>query len=180
MREFNMMEVELFVDPRTRAGADSARSGTANSPDTFRTADHRHRREAVSRNIIVNEVLAYFVYATKQLLMSIGVKEDKIRFRQHLSDEMAHYAGGLLGCGKWSCHMDGPRSQGLPTGCWDLPACQVLRAGDDSLQEIRRAQGDRGEGSRPSTSAWPQVQEPRQGYSGGNRSTGSSTSRMTA
>lgn len=60
------------------------------------------------------------MYATKQLLMSIGVKEDKIRFRQHLKDEMAHYAADC-----WDAEVE--LSYGwtevtgvADRGCWDL------------------------------------------------------------
>jgi len=122
MREFNMMEVELFVDPEDKSW--NRFDDVRDCEFTLIPQDGRQITvtvgEAVDRNIIVNEVLAYFVYATKQLLVSIGVKEDKIRFRQHLKDEMAHYAADC-----WDAEVE--LSYGwtevtgvADRGCWDL------------------------------------------------------------
>mgnify|MGYP000973113855 FL=1 len=122
MREFNMMEVELFVDPEDKSW--NKFDDVRDCEFTLIPQDGRQITvtvgEAVDRNIIVNEVLAYFVYATKQLLVSIGVKEDKIRFRQHLKDEMAHYAADC-----WDAEVE--LSYGwtevtgvADRGCWDL------------------------------------------------------------
>jgi glycyl-tRNA synthetase len=49
-------------------------------------------REAVDWGIIANEYLAYYVALTHQLLVTIGIKPARLRFRQHLPDERAHYA----------------------------------------------------------------------------------------
>jgi len=48
--------------------------------------------DAVSQKIINNETLAYFMVRTHMFLVAAGIKPDKLRFRQHLKDEMAHYA----------------------------------------------------------------------------------------
>jgi len=48
--------------------------------------------EAVQQGVIDNETLAYFMARTYQFLVSVGINPDGIRFRQHRSDEMAHYA----------------------------------------------------------------------------------------
>lgn len=48
--------------------------------------------EAVQQGVIDNETLAYFMARTYQFLVSVGISPDGIRFRQHRSDEMAHYA----------------------------------------------------------------------------------------
>ena len=48
--------------------------------------------DAVSQRVIDNETLAYFMARTYLFLLSVGIREDAIRFRQHRSDEMAHYA----------------------------------------------------------------------------------------
>lgn len=61
--------------------------------------------EAVANGVIANQSIAYFMTRTQQYLESIGVHADKMRFRQHLSTEMAHYAADcwdmeiLLSCG---------------------------------------------------------------------------------
>ncbi|KAH7816974.1 putative glycyl-tRNA synthetase [Monocercomonoides exilis] len=45
-----------------------------------------------TRPVIVNETLAYFLGRTQLFLESVGLKPEKIRFRQHLLKQMAHYA----------------------------------------------------------------------------------------
>lgn len=48
--------------------------------------------DAVSAGIIANETLAYFIGRTYLFLTRVGVDPTKLRFRQHLTHEMAHYA----------------------------------------------------------------------------------------
>ena len=48
--------------------------------------------EAVRGGVINNETLAYFMARTFLWAHKIGVHADKMRFRQHLKTEMAHYA----------------------------------------------------------------------------------------
>ena len=49
-------------------------------------------REAVKKGIIANETLGYFIGRTFLFLQKIGVNTQRLRFRQHLANEMAHYA----------------------------------------------------------------------------------------
>jgi glycyl-tRNA synthetase len=46
----------------------------------------------VGEKLIANEALGYFLGRTQQFLALAGVKPDKLRFRQHKQNEMAHYA----------------------------------------------------------------------------------------
>ncbi|MBU4373336.1 MAG: glycine--tRNA ligase, partial [Euryarchaeota archaeon] len=48
--------------------------------------------EAVKKGIIAHEFLGYCLALTYKYLMRVGVSPDKLRFRQHMKDEMAHYA----------------------------------------------------------------------------------------
>jgi len=48
--------------------------------------------EAVERGVVAHQTLAYYVARTYQFLLAVGVDPDRMRFRQHKSDEMAHYA----------------------------------------------------------------------------------------
>lgn len=48
--------------------------------------------DAVANGTIGNETLAYFMARTFDFLKKCGVREEGIRFRQHRSNEMAHYA----------------------------------------------------------------------------------------
>ena len=48
--------------------------------------------EAVARGIIANETLAYFIGRTSEFMGAVGIDPKRLRFRQHLQHEMAHYA----------------------------------------------------------------------------------------
>jgi glycyl-tRNA synthetase len=122
MREFNMMEVELFVDPDDKGWERFPE--VENQKMTLIPADGKEITltvgDTVKKGIIANKVLAYFVYTTQQLMIAIGLDPKKLRFRQHLSDEMAHYAAdcwdaeALLSYG-WT-EITGVADR----GCWDL------------------------------------------------------------
>lgn len=56
--------------------------------------------EAVEAHIIDNETLGYFLARIYGFLLKIGVDESKIRFRQHMANEMAHYA-----CDCWGAEL---------------------------------------------------------------------------
>ena len=95
MREFNQMEVELFVDPEDKDWVrfPEIENGTLDLiPNTTLQLTTMTVKEAVEKGVIANRVLAYFVYTTKQLLISLGIDEKRLRFREHEKDEMAHYA----------------------------------------------------------------------------------------
>ncbi len=99
LREFTQAEAEIFVHP-----------GEKNHPAFPRYADYRvpllgiqqqvecteprtlSMREAVQEGIVANEYVAYYLALTHDLLATIGVRPEKMRFRQHLPDERAHYA----------------------------------------------------------------------------------------
>ena len=123
MREFNQMEVELFVDPEDKHWErfDQMKDEVLTLlPNTGTETVTMTVGEAVEKHIIANEVLGYFVGTTKQLLVRAGVDPARLRFRQHLQDEMAHYAAdcwdaeALLSFG-WT-EITGIADR----GCWDL------------------------------------------------------------
>lgn len=123
MREFNMMEVELFVDPDDKDWPrfkDIEDEELDLLPNTGVGMIRTTVKKAVEDGIIANRVLAYFVYTTKQLLTRVGVDPARLRFRQHEKDEMAHYAAdcwdaeALLSYG-WT-EITGIADR----GCWDL------------------------------------------------------------
>lgn len=123
MREFNMMEVELFVDPDDKDWPrfkDIENEEIDLMPNTGVGMITTTVGKAVEDGIIANRVLAYFVYTTRQLLVRLGVDPKRLRFRQHDKDEMAHYAAdcwdaeALLSYG-WT-EITGIADR----GCWDL------------------------------------------------------------
>jgi len=48
--------------------------------------------EAVSKGIVNNETLGYFLVRVHMFLLKVGIRPDCLRFRQHMANEMAHYA----------------------------------------------------------------------------------------
>ncbi|MCL2317724.1 MAG: glycine--tRNA ligase [Methanomassiliicoccaceae archaeon] len=123
MREFNMMEVELFVDPADKGWIrfpNIENDMITLVPNTGTDEVRMTVGEAVKKGIIANKVLAYFVYTTQQMLVRLGIDPKRLRFRQHLRDEMAHYAMDcwdaeiLLSFG-W-IEVTGIADR----GCWDL------------------------------------------------------------
>ncbi|MBO7409949.1 MAG: glycine--tRNA ligase [Candidatus Methanomethylophilaceae archaeon] len=123
MREFNMMEVELFVDPEDKDWVRFPKIENETItlvPNTTCEPVTMTIKEAVDKKIIANRVLAYFVNTTKQFLIRLGIDPARLRFRQHLKDEMAHYAADcwdaevLLSYG-WM-EITGIADR----GCWDL------------------------------------------------------------
>ncbi|MFB6147585.1 MAG: aminoacyl--tRNA ligase-related protein, partial [Candidatus Nanohaloarchaea archaeon] len=62
--------------------------------------------EAVEQDIIASDWVAYYLGISKQWYRKIGVDMEKFRFRQHMSDELSHYASDCwdaeaFTAGKW-------------------------------------------------------------------------------
>ena len=99
VREFCMAEIEHFVNP-----AEKSHPGFASLSDKqlvlFGRDDQLHSgktktisvKEAVATGLINNETLAYFMARTQLYMERIGMDPARLRFRQHLATEMAHYA----------------------------------------------------------------------------------------
>ncbi len=45
-----------------------------------------------TQKIVNNQTLGYYLARTALFLWAVGVHKEKVRFRQHLGNEMAHYA----------------------------------------------------------------------------------------
>lgn len=99
VREFCMAEIEHFVHPQHKNHAkfnNVADLELVLFPREAQLGTGRTIKmkvgEAVSKGVINNETLAYFMARTFLWLKKIGVDPNRMRFRQHLSTEMAHYA----------------------------------------------------------------------------------------
>eukprot|EP00271_Cylindrocystis_brebissonii_P010383 TRINITY_DN26558_c0_g1_i1.p1 TRINITY_DN26558_c0_g1~~TRINITY_DN26558_c0_g1_i1.p1 ORF type:complete len:717 (+),score=144.98 TRINITY_DN26558_c0_g1_i1:155-2305(+) len=99
VREFTLAEIEHFVNADDK------------SHPKFRTVAHlefllypraeqlgpkkavkTRLGEAVEKGIVNNETLGYFIGRTFLFLTKLGIDHERLRFRQHLQHEMAHYA----------------------------------------------------------------------------------------
>ncbi|XGW17583.1 hypothetical protein V3C99_002295 [Haemonchus contortus] len=99
VREFTMCEIEHFVDPNDKSFPKfkkvhsypvvlfSACNQMDGQPAVSMTIG-----EAVEKGIVANETLGYYMARTHMYLVKVGVDPRRLRFRQHLGNEMAHYA----------------------------------------------------------------------------------------
>ncbi|XBW38389.1 hypothetical protein QEN19_003976 [Hanseniaspora menglaensis] len=100
VREFLMAEIEHFVDPEDKSHArfhevaglklkflpkETQQAGLTTPLETT-------IGEAVASKMVDNETLGYFLARIYLFLTKIGVDPSKLRFRQHMANEMAHYA----------------------------------------------------------------------------------------
>ncbi len=98
LREFTQAEAEIFIDPRDKTHPRFAEVKDIRMKFYSQQAQEKGEEEemtfgeAVERGIVAHQTLAYYVARTYQFLLAVGVAPDKLRFRQHKSDEMAHYA----------------------------------------------------------------------------------------
>lgn len=98
-REFTQAEIEYFVNPKNKLHPKfkhvEAIELTLFHADNQLAAKDPIRMqvgEAVRNGVMNNETLGFFVARTFLFLKSIGIRQEHIRFRQHLPTEMAHYA----------------------------------------------------------------------------------------
>ncbi|KAF3703626.1 Glycine--tRNA ligase [Channa argus] len=99
VREFTMAEIEHFVDPNEKVHpkfsnvADLDLMLYSSKAQTSGQSAHIMRLgDAVEQGVINNSVLGYFIGRIYLYLTKVGIAKDKLRFRQHMDNEMAHYA----------------------------------------------------------------------------------------
>ncbi|XP_076248468.1 glycine--tRNA ligase [Calliopsis andreniformis] len=99
VREFTMAEIEHFCDPSDKSHPKfetvkdlSVLLYSACNQMDGKSAQHMTLGDAVLTKLIANETLGYFMGRIYQFLVKVGVDPKKLRFRQHMGNEMAHYA----------------------------------------------------------------------------------------
>ncbi|AKB23396.1 glycine--tRNA ligase [Methanosarcina sp. WH1] len=98
LREFTQAECEIFVDPRNKKHPNFDRFADRELMLYSQEAQQQGEsfrmtvREAVKAGVIAHEVLGYNIALTNEFLTKVGIDPARLRFRQHLKDEMAHYA----------------------------------------------------------------------------------------
>ncbi|MCJ1441753.1 MAG: Glycine--tRNA ligase 1, mitochondrial [Stictis urceolatum] len=101
VREFLMAEIEHFVDPQ--GGKKHKRFPEIENLELNLLDRHTQQSghtttrmmsvgEAVKGGVVDNETLGYFLARIHLFLKKIGIDMQKVRFRQHMDNEMAHYA----------------------------------------------------------------------------------------
>ncbi|KAI9320684.1 glycyl-tRNA synthetase [Dichotomocladium elegans] len=125
VREFTMAEIEHYVDPdnKDHPGFNEVKDvKVAILPKDVQLAGKTELQEitvgeAVEKGIIDNQTLGYFIARIYQFLTKIGIKKDRLRFRQHMSNEMAHYA-----CDCWDAEIHTSYGWIECVGCADRSA----------------------------------------------------------
>ncbi|KAK0722324.1 glycyl-tRNA synthetase-like protein [Lasiosphaeria miniovina] len=109
VREFLMAEIEHYVDPEGH----KKHSRFHEVEDIELVLLDRHTQlsgqtsvkkmtvgKAVKDGLVDNETLGYFLARIHLFLEKLGIDQSKIRFRQHMANEMAHYA-----CDCWDAEL---------------------------------------------------------------------------
>ena len=100
VREFNMAEIEHYVDPEDKVHERFHEVRDVNIVLLDRQVQEAGQSttkemtvgEAVDTGVIANETLGYFIARICLFLLKIGINPQRLRFRQHMGNEMAHYA----------------------------------------------------------------------------------------
>jgi len=122
LREFNMAELEYFIDPESPADDDLSAWDTVSFalvPDGKKPVEMT-LEVASQQGVIRHATVARFMGITYDFLAKVGIDMNRVRFRQHESDEMAHYA---MDC--WDAEIEGSfgwiECVGIAhRGCYDL------------------------------------------------------------
>lgn len=97
VREFTMCEIEHFCNTKDHPKFESVKDTkmllySANNQEQGKPAEITTIGEAVSKGTVNNETLGYFMARIHLYLLAVGIDPKKLRFRQHMGNEMAHYA----------------------------------------------------------------------------------------
>ncbi len=103
LREFNMAELEYFIDPENPPEVDLSASKEKISMIPDPNGNQRKEikitfQDAIKNNVIKDTTVGYFLSKTWDFLIGVGIDASKIRFRQHEGNEMAHYAEDCWDC----------------------------------------------------------------------------------
>ena len=107
LREFNMAELEFFIDPELPPSTDLGKWQweVCMIPDPegdYAGEKNLKIKEAFETGIVKHPTVAWFLGMTAEFMEKVGVDLTKIRFRQHANSEMAHYASDC-----WDCELLG-------------------------------------------------------------------------
>lgn len=125
VREFLMAEIEHFVDPENKSHPRFAEVKDVTLrflPKDVQEAGSNELvektvGEAVASGMVDNETLGYFIARIYRFLVKIGVDANRLRFRQHMSNEMAHYASDC-----WDAELQSSYGWVECVGCADRSA----------------------------------------------------------
>lgn len=127
VREFTMAEIEHFVDPQDKSHPKFAANQDmkvtlfpASNQVEGKTTVEMSLGDAIKQKIVSTETMGYFLSRIYLFLTKIGVDPKRLRFRQHMFNEMAHYA-----CDCWDAEIKTSYGWIECVGCADR-ACYDL------------------------------------------------------
>ncbi|XP_053693469.1 glycine--tRNA ligase [Sabethes cyaneus] len=99
VREFTMCEIEHFCDPQLKDHPkfDNVKDIVMTLYSACNQMDGKSAQQitigkAVASGLVANQTLGYFMARIQQFMLKVGILPDRLRFRQHMGNEMAHYA----------------------------------------------------------------------------------------
>lgn len=100
VREFTMAEIEHYVHPERKNHPRFFEVATFEMNFLPRSVQQDGSSQCVRMSIgaavvsglVNNETLGYYLARVAMFLLKIGINTERLRFRQHMSNEMAHYA----------------------------------------------------------------------------------------
>jgi len=104
LREFNMAEAEVFFDPDSIYWPGYFKEIMKDTVLLVPNNGDKRKisiEDALKRGIIKQQPLAYFIGLVQRFLLNIGIDGEKIRFRQHYPEELAHYSKDC-----WDCEVE--------------------------------------------------------------------------
>ncbi|KAI3653602.1 hypothetical protein MP228_001549 [Amoeboaphelidium protococcarum] len=139
VREFLMAEIEHFVHPQKKQHPkfDTMKDVVLNLlPESVqmqgKTEIVRMKLgEAVSTGLIDNQTIGYFMARIHLFLEKIGVDLQRVRFRQHLRNEMAHYA---VAC--WDAEIHNSYGWIECVGCADRSAYDLTKHTERTKEKL--------------------------------------------
>ena len=132
LREFNMAELEYFIDPIVKTEHNlelwnHIKIKLIPDPLGKKSVEiSSNVNEAVAKGIIRHPTVGFFMIKTFELMSELGINTELIRFRQHEGNEMAHYATDC-----WDLEIHGSygwiECVGIAyRGCYDLEAHDAM------------------------------------------------------
>ncbi|KAG0299930.1 Glycine--tRNA ligase 1, mitochondrial [Dissophora globulifera] len=125
VREFTMAEIEHYVDPLKKEHARFSEVASYKLKLLPASVQLQGKTElleigigeAVEKKIVDNQTLGYFLVRIHMFLTKVGINPDRVRFRQHMKNEMAHYA-----CDCWDAEIHTSYGWKECVGCADRSA----------------------------------------------------------
>ncbi|MBC7080707.1 MAG: glycine--tRNA ligase [Thermoplasmatales archaeon] len=92
LREFSMAEAEIFFGEENKKHAKLKEFENEEIKVVYEGREEKIKLMEGIGKIFGNEAIAYYLALTKKFLVKVGIHENKIRFRKHEKNELAHYA----------------------------------------------------------------------------------------